>query len=191
MIRLSSKPFETVPSAQITIDITVNLMIHCFLVLWLGPSICLSFYFLLFSLSGPQERQNSHRASSLLFLLIITRLGFLVEIRWSVCPSKSHWILFITFFGQNLVCAYTIWLYCEILIPFTIPRRSPFPPNRALSGSPFMPVYCICLWRDKPFHCQFTASLLHSLEMRSIVSFLLPRNIHLLLCCVLLVFAFI
>ena len=45
-----SKPMRTVPSPPIISGITVTLMVHnLFLVLWQGPSTCLSFRFLWFS----------------------------------------------------------------------------------------------------------------------------------------------
>ena len=48
-----SNPMGTVPSALITIGITVT-----FVVLPRELNTCLSFHFLWFSIGGPQERQN-------------------------------------------------------------------------------------------------------------------------------------
>ena len=66
-----------------------------FLVLWQGPSTCLSFCFLWFSLSTRTEKSSIQQV--LFFLLIITRFGLLATIRWSVCISKSQRILCISF----------------------------------------------------------------------------------------------
>ena len=53
------KPFDTVPSAPTTIGITVTIMSHIFFfVLLQDLSICLSFPFLLFSLSGPPAKST-------------------------------------------------------------------------------------------------------------------------------------
>ena len=56
---LLSNPLGIVPSAT-TIGITVIFMVYVFfLVLWQGPSTCLSFRFLLFLLCGSPARQSS------------------------------------------------------------------------------------------------------------------------------------
>ena len=53
---LFPKSLQTVPSKANTIGLFVTLMSHTFLDLRQGTSICLSFRFLLFLLSGPLER---------------------------------------------------------------------------------------------------------------------------------------
>ena len=54
-----SKSLGTVPSASITIGITVTLMFYNFFrVLWQSPSTCLLFCFLRFSHCSPPERQS-------------------------------------------------------------------------------------------------------------------------------------
>ena len=56
---LSSKPLETVPSALLSVGMTVIILFYIlFLVLWQSPSICQSFHLLLLLLCGPFERQN-------------------------------------------------------------------------------------------------------------------------------------
>ena len=58
LFQLLSQALWTVPSALITIGITLTLMFRVFLVLWQGLSICLSFRFLWFSLCGLLGRQS-------------------------------------------------------------------------------------------------------------------------------------
>ena len=83
--------------------ITIGIMILCVIVLWQGPSICLSFRLLWFSLYGPPRRQ-SPLFGRFSFLFTITWSGLLAKIRWSVFISKSHSLSP----GRILVCAYTI-----------------------------------------------------------------------------------
>ena len=52
-----SRPLGAVPNVPITNNITVTLMFHN-LVLWLGPSVCLSFCLLLLPFSGLLKWQN-------------------------------------------------------------------------------------------------------------------------------------
>ena len=61
---------ETVPSAPTTVGITVALMYNSFLVLWLGPTICLQFHFLSFSLCNLLELQNPPDDELLSFSLL-------------------------------------------------------------------------------------------------------------------------
>ena len=93
----SSSPFinalVTVPSAPITIDITVTFMFHNFFsVLYQGLGTYFSFCFLSVLTSGQPERQSpKFRRFSFLFfsfLLTTSRSGCLAEIRGSVCISK-------------------------------------------------------------------------------------------------------
>ena len=126
---LFSKLLETVPSAPITIGITVTLIFHNFSALWQDPSICRSFLFLLFSLYGPPEWQNPQDGkfffSCHLKVGLVLRSG-LGDPFVSQNPRDfyvSHSL------GQNLVCVCTIWCYCQILITCTILNRSSFPPS--------------------------------------------------------------
>ena len=85
----------TVPSAPVTIGITVTFMFRSFFI-----SLARSRYLFLFSLSfrfTQPERQSLLFGRFIFFFLTITRSGRLVEIRWSVCSSKSKWILYILF----------------------------------------------------------------------------------------------
>ena len=108
------------------------------------------------------------------FLLIITiRSGLLVEIKLSVCMSKSHRSLCVSFsrIGAGL-CLYHLLVrsnfnFLHISQWITLPTQS-----------------CLVLY-------SFCANLLHSLIMWLIVSFLSLHSLHLLFCCVLSILALI
>ena len=103
----------------------------------------------------------------LFFLLIIIRFSLLVEIRWSVCISKSHRSLCVLFSRTSAgLCIYHlfVWLnlnFLHISQCITLPNQS-----------------CLVL-----YSC--CANLLHSLIRWLMVSSLSPHSLHLLFCCVL------
>ena len=104
-----TNPLVTLPRAPITIDIIITFM---FLTFFKFPNKVQVFIFL-FSDSFNFPRRSTGTAMStilqiLLFLLIVSRSGCLVEIRWFVCISKSQrsmsfilqdsfWVVHITF----------------------------------------------------------------------------------------------
>ena len=94
--RLINKPLVTVPNALITIGIIVTFMLHSFF-----NSLARSRYLSLFSHSFSFILWSAGTAESTIFFLllslIIIRSCHLVEIRWSVCMSKSHWSLCVLF----------------------------------------------------------------------------------------------
>ena len=104
---------------------------------------------------------------------IIIRSGLLVEIRWSVCMSKSHWSLYVWFSRTAAgLCIYHLfvwsnWNFLHISQWITLPTQS-----------------CLVLY-------SFYANLLHSLIMWLMVSYLSPQSLHLLFCCVLSILALI
>ena len=108
-----------------------------------------------------------------LFLLILIRFGLLAKIRWSVCMSKSHRSLCVSFSRTDAwLCIYHlfVWSNFNFLHNFqwiTLPTQS------------CLVSYSIC------------ANLLHSLIMWLIVSSLSPHSLHLLFCCVLPILALI
>ena len=101
------------------------------------------------------------------FLLSIIRSVLLAEIRWSVCTSKSHRSLCVSFSrtGARLcICHLFVWSYLNFLHIFywiTLSTQS-----------------CLVLY-------SFCANLLHSFIMWLMVSSLSPHSLHLLFCCVL------
>ena len=86
----------TVPRAPITTGITVTRLVPWFLIPYWGPStypfFSHSFNFSLCS-AGTAKSVIVH----ILSLLIIVRFGWLAEIRWSVCMSKSQRSLWVSF----------------------------------------------------------------------------------------------
>ena len=146
-------PLVTVPRAPVTISIT-----DTFSIPWQGQSTYLSFCFLLILFCGQVVNVR-------FFLFIITKSGHLVEIRWSVCISKSHRSLYVSFSRiVSGLCIYHLFLWANL---------------HFLHNSKWINLItqsCLVLY-------SFCASLLHSLIMWLITSFLSPHNLHLLVCC--------
>ena len=128
----SSSPFcnslVTVPNASITIGIIVTSMFHSF---FNSRSKYLSvfshsFSFILWS----AETRKSTILQILFLLLIIIRSGLLAEIRWSVCMSKSHRSLCVSFSRTGAgLCIYhlLVWSnlnYLHIYQWTTLPTQS-------------------------------------------------------------------
>ena len=107
------------------------------------------------------------------FFFIIIRSGHLDEIRWSVCISKSHRSLCVSFSGTGAgLCIYHFlaWSnlnFLHISQWITMPIQS-----------------CLVLY-------SFCANLLHSLIMALMVSSLSLHSLHLQFCCVLSILALI
>ena len=176
----SSRPFNnplvTVPKAPITISIIVTFMFHSFF-----NSLARSRYLSLFSHSFSFILWSAGTAKStilqilfyFIFLLIIIRSGLRVEIRWSVCISKSHRSLCVSFSrtGSGLcihhLLAWSDLNFLHISQWITLPTQS-----------------CLVLY-------SFCANLLHSLIMWLMVPSLSPHSLHLLFCCVLSILALI
>ena len=170
----SSSPFNnpllTVPKAPITIGIIVTFMCHGFF-----NSLARSRYLSFFSLSFSFILWSAGTAKSTIlqilffffFFLIIIRSGLLAKIRWSVCMSKSHRSLCVSFSRTGAgLCIYHLLVgsnlnFLHISQWITLPTQS-----------------CQVLY-------SFCANLLHSLIMWLLVSSLSPHNRHLLFYCVL------
>ena len=162
-----NNPLVTVPKAPITIGIIDTFMFHSFF-----DSLARSTYLSLFSHSFSFILWSVGTAKStilqipfLKFLLIIIRSGLLVEIRWSVCISKSHRSLCVSFSRTDAgFCIYNLFVWWNL---------------NFLHISPWITLptqLCLVLY-------SFCANLLHSLIMWLMVSFLSPRSLHLLFCC--------
>ena len=131
-----TSPFGIVPSAPITIGITmfhVFCFCFCFVLFFLGwvvllqcLDIYLSFGFLLILLCSLRGRQNPLFVRfSFLFLFIylffifyffltITRSGWQIKIRRSVCISKSHRSLCVSFTGiDSKLCIYHLLIWSD------------------------------------------------------------------------------
>ena len=103
------------------------------------------------------------------FLLTLTRSGRLAKIRWSICISKSQWILWFSFFRMDSgLCIYYLALW------------SKFNFLHSFQGITFPTQLCLVLY-------SFCTSLLHSLTWLTILS-LSPHKLHLLFCCILSIF---
>ena len=89
-----TSPLGIVPSTPITTGITVTFMFHSFF-----SSRARSIYLSLFTVSFYFTLWSTETAGSIFFfvLLTLTRSGFLAEIRWSVCISKSQRTLCVSF----------------------------------------------------------------------------------------------
>ena len=124
----SSRPFNnplvTVPKAPITIGIIVTFMFHSFL-----NSLARSRYLSFFSHSVVcQDNKVDNFADFLFFsffffLLIIIRYGLRAEIRWSVCISKSHRNLCVSFSRTGAgLCIYHLlaWSNFKFLAHFPV-----------------------------------------------------------------------
>ena len=95
----SSKPFDnpfvTVPKAPLTIGTIITFMFHSF---FYSLARYLSFFSHSFSfILWSAGTAKSTILQILFFLLIIIRSGLLAENRWSMCMSKSHRSLCVSF----------------------------------------------------------------------------------------------
>ena len=114
-----------------------------------------------------RDSKVDYFANSLFLLLIIIMSGLLAEIRWSVCISKSHRSLCVSFSRTGTgLCIYHLFVwsnlnFLHISQCITLPTQS----------------YLVLNF--------FCANLLHPLIMWLIVSSLSPHSLHLLFCCVL------
>ena len=101
----SSRPFNnplvTVPKAPITIGITVTFMFHSFFQFSSKVQVLISLFtfFQFYSVVSWNSKVDNFADFLFFFflLLIIIRSGLLAEIRWSVCMSKSHRSLCVSF----------------------------------------------------------------------------------------------
>ena len=101
-----------------------------------------------------------HNFASFLFLLIIIRSGLLVEIRWAICMSKSHWSLCVSFSRTDAgLCIYHLFVlsisnFLNISQCITLPTKS-----------------CLVL-------CPLYDNLLHSLIVWLMGSSLSPHSLY-------------
>ena len=171
--RSFNNPLVTVPKAPITIGIIVTFIFHSFFQFSNKVEVLISLFrfFQFYSVVSRDSKVDNFADS--FFLLIILRSGLLAEIRWSVCISKSHRSLCVSFSmtGAGL-CIYHLlaWSHLNFLHIsqwITLPTQS-----------------CLALY-------SFCANLLHSLIMWLIVSSLSLLSLHLLFCCVLFILTLI
>ena len=105
--------------APITIGTIVTFMFHSFFNS-LARSRYLSFFHILWVLfCGQPEQQSRQFCKFSFFMLIIIRSGLLAEIRWSVCMSKSHMSLCVSFSRTGAgLCIYhlLVWSNLNLLL---------------------------------------------------------------------------
>ena len=116
LISKSSSPFNnpsvTVPRAAIMIGINVTFMLHSF---FQFPSKVKVFVFLFIFFqfySMVSQDSQVHNFASSLFLLIIIRSGCPAKIWWSVCMSKFHRSLCVSFSRRDAglcICHLFVW----------------------------------------------------------------------------------
>ena len=98
-----NNPLVTVPKAPITIGIIVTFMFNSFFQFSSKVKVLISlFTFFQFYSVVCRDSKVDNLTYFLLFLLIIIRSGLRAEIRWSVCISKSHRSLCVSF---SMTCA--------------------------------------------------------------------------------------
>ena len=141
-----TNPLATVPSAPITIGITVTFMFHSFF-----SSLAKSRYLFLFSLSFSFILWSAWTAGYLFFLLTMTRSDRLHEIRGSVCISKSQRILCVALsWGDCWFWMYHLFAWSNLNF-LHIPTGSPSPLGRVKFYPLLSQIYCIRLSWDGSF----------------------------------------
>ena len=155
-------PLVNVPRTPITIGIIITFMFHSFF-----NSLARFRYLSLFSLSFNFTQWSAGTAKStilqvLSFSLITIRSGRLVEIKWSVCISKSQWSLCLILQDRFRV----VYILFVCMVKFKFLAQSPV-------DHLAHPKSCLVLY-------SFFANLLHLLIMWLIVLSRSLHNLHLL-----------
>ena len=173
----SSMPFNNplviVPKAPITIGTIVTFMVRSFSIPSKVEVLIPLFTFFQFYSMVSRDSKVYNWANYLFFLSIIIRSGLLAEIKWSVCMSKAHRSVCLSFSwtGAGLsICHLLVWSNFNSL---HISKRITLPNQSCLA------LYPLC------------ANLLHPLIIWLIVWSLSPQSLYLLFCWVLSIRALI
>ena len=111
---LFSNPLVTVPSAPFTIGIIVTCMFHSYFSKSKVEVFILIFTFFPFYSVVSRDSKVDNFAN-FLFLLIIIKSGPLAEIRLSVCMSKSHRSLCVSFSRRGAgLCIYHLFVWSNL-----------------------------------------------------------------------------
>ena len=168
-----NNPLVTAQKTPITIGIIVTFMFHSIFNSLARPKY-LSFFSYSFSfILWSAGTAKSTILQILFFLLIIIRSGLLAEIGWSVCMSKSHRSLCVSFSRTSAgLFKYHLFVWSNLNFLhisqwITLPTQS-----------------CLVLY-------SFCPIMLHLLIMWLIISSLSSHSLHLLFCCVLSILALI
>ena len=109
-------------------------------------------FFQFYSVVSWESKVNNFSHS--LFLLIIIRSGLLVGIKWSVCMSKSHRSLCVSFSRTGAgLCIYHLLV---ISVSCSYPSGSPWRPSRVSPYISSVLIFCIHLSCDWSFCLCFT-----------------------------------
>ena len=126
-----NNPLVTVRKAPITVHIIVTCMLYSFSILLQVRSTYPSFHILSVLFCGqPGQQSRQFCKFSFFLLLIITRSGLLAEIRWSVCTSKSHGSICVSFPRTAAgLCIYHLFVWSNLNF-LRISQWITCPPNR-------------------------------------------------------------
>ena len=165
-----NKPLVTIPKAPITIGIIVTFMFHSFFQFSSKVKVLISVFTFLQFYSVVCLDNKFDNFADFLFLLIIIRSGLRAEIRWSICISKFHRSLWVSFskIGSGL-CIYHLLAWSNLNF-LHISSESPCPPSHVSLYTPSVKICCIRLLCDWWLHlchrivctCYFVASHLSS-----------------------------
>ena len=90
-----------------------------------------------------QLGQQNRQFCKFSFFFFVNYSGLLAEIRWSVCKSKSHRSLCVSF-SRTRLCIYHLLVWSNLNF-LHISSRSLCPPSRVSSYTPSMLICCIRL----------------------------------------------
>ena len=110
-----NNPLVTGPKAPIIIRIIVTLMFHSFFQFSskVEVLILLLAFFQFYSVVSRERKVNNF--ANPIFLLIDIRSGLLAEIRWSVCMSKFHRSLCVSFSRTGAgLCIYRLFVWSNL-----------------------------------------------------------------------------
>ena len=122
-----NNPLVTVSKAPITIGIIVTFMFHSFFQFYSKVKVLISLFtfFQFYSVVSRGSKVNNF--ADFLFFLIIILSGLQADIRWSVCMSKSHRSLCVSFSrtGAGLGLHHLLaWSNFNFLQGITLPTQS-------------------------------------------------------------------
>ena len=121
LISKSSRPFNnplvTAPKATITIGVIVTFTFRIFFKFpWKVEVLILLFTSFQFYSMVSRHSKVHNFANSLFFLLIIKKSGRRAEIRWSICMSKSHRSLCVSFSRtDSVLCIYHLFVWSNLI----------------------------------------------------------------------------
>ena len=135
-------------SAPITLGIIVTFSFHSFFFLIsLAKSRYLSLFTLFFNYDGRLLGWQSLLFGSFFFFFFFCNYHYLVDIKWSLCISRSQRIL-----DRLKVVHIALIRFIKFQFLAQFPADHPSPPSCVDSYNLFALIYCICLSYDWSFH---------------------------------------